>query len=270
VTRVTRYRPEPDDWPEDLPLRIVALADVHACWPWMTPGRIARIVAQANGLEPDLIVLLGDYVEGIKTWARPVPAEQWAGALARLRAPLGVHAILGNHDWWEDDKAQRSLEGPIFARTALEAVGIGVYENDAVRLDHAGGGFWLAGLADQRPLRAGDRGARNVGPSLADVAGTLAQVADEAPVILMAHEPDVFPRVPARVALTLAGHTHNGQIRVFGWTRWTSSAYGDRYAHGHVREAGRDLIVSAGLGMSVLPLRLGTAPEIVVVELGKG
>ncbi|MEX0628982.1 MAG: metallophosphoesterase [Cucumibacter sp.] len=270
MTRIARYRLNPRAWRRDLKLRIAVLADFHACWPWMTPARIARICGEANALAPDLTLLLGDYVEGMKRLARPVKPADWAAAIAALEASLGVHAILGIHDWWEDETGQATLEGPILARRALEAVGIPVYENDAVRLDWRGEKFWLAGVADQRPLRSGDRGNLYEGPKLDDLSGTLAKVSDAAPVILMAHEPDIFPEVPDRVALTLAGHTHAGQFRFFGFTRWTSSRYGDRFGYGHVNEGGRDLIVSAGLGNSVLPFRIGAPPEIVLVELGGG
>lgn len=101
-----------------------------------------------------------------------------------------------------------------------------------------------------------------------DLPATLAMVDDDAPVILMAHEPDIFARVPARIALTLSGHTHGGQVRLFGWSPIVPSRYGNRYAYGHVQENGRDLIVSAGLGTSKLPIRLGAPPEIVLIELG--
>ena len=101
-----------------------------------------------------------------------------------------------------------------------------------------------------------------------DLPGTLAQVTDAAPVSLMAHEPDIFPDVPARVAVTLSGHTHGGQIRVFGRSPFVPSRFGSRYIHGHIIEGGRHLIVSAGLGMSGIPVRFGAPPEIVVVELG--
>ena len=91
---------------------------------------------------------------------------------------------------------------------------------------------------------------------------------DDAPVILMAHEPDIFPEVPARVALTVSGHTHGGQVRLFGWSPIVPSAYGNRYAYGHVVEDDRSLVVSGGLGCSILPVRFGVPPEIVIVELG--
>ena len=86
---------------------------------------------------------------------------------------------------------------------------------------------------------------------LDDLPGALAQIGDKAPVILLAHEPDIFPSVPDRVALTICGHTHGGQIALpLLGPLYVPSRYGTRYAYGHVRENGRDLIVSAGLGMS--------------------
>ena len=85
---------------------------------------------------------------------------------------------------------------------------------------------------------------------------------------MLAHEPDVFPRVPDRVAVTLSGHTHGGQVRLLGYSPVVPSRFGNRYAYGHVREDGRHLIVSGGLGCSILPVRFGMPPEIVIVELG--
>lgn len=155
LTHVKRYSLTPPHWPAGLKLRVVALADVHACRPWMTPERIASLAAEANALQPDLIVLLGDYVAGMRLVTDQVPASEWASALSGLKAPLGVKAILGNHDWWHDPVAQRAGAGPTVARKALERVGIPVLENDVVRLEKDGHGFWLAGLADQLALRPG-------------------------------------------------------------------------------------------------------------------
>jgi len=100
-----------------------------------------------------------------------------------------------------------------------------------------------------------------------DLNATLAKVPETAAVILLAHEPDIMVRVPERVALVLSGHTHGGQLRLFGWSPVVPSRYGNRYAYGHVREQ-CDLIVSGGLGCSIAPFRLGVPPEIVVVTLG--
>lgn len=264
-----RRRPRPPGWPEGRRLTIAALADIHACLPWMGPERIGGIVEATNALNPDLIVLLGDYVTDHRFITEPVDTGDYAPVLGQLSAPLGVWAILGNHDWWDDDEAQARGSGPTRHHRALRDAGIRVMENDAVRLDAGTGPFWLAGLGDQLAFRPREgRGFRGVH----DLEGTLARISDDAPAILLAHEPDIFPRIPARFALTLAGHTHGGQVRVAGYSPVVPSSYGNRFAYGHIRErdpAGemRDMIVSGGLGCSIAPVRFGMPPEIVMVEL---
>ena len=114
-------------WPADFRLKIAVIADLHACDPWMSLDRINGIVERTNALNADVIVMLGDYVAGHRHVTRFIPASEWAAVLAGLRAPLGVHAILGNHDWWEDKTVQRRA-GPTIVRRALEAAGIPVYE----------------------------------------------------------------------------------------------------------------------------------------------
>ena len=265
--RVTRYDVKLRRWPDDLHLTIAVIADVHACKPWMTIDRIHSIVEQTNNLNADVIVLLGDYVAGLRYYRTGVVhSDEWSKALAGLKAPLGVHAILGNHEWWSDRAAQTNGHGPTFGRLALERVGIPVYENDAVRLTKSGRPFWLAGLGDQIafvPSRRRYPG-RRIG--IDDMDAALRKVPDGDPVILLAHEPDVMPRVPERVSLVLSGHTHGGQVRLFGWSPVVPSRYGNRYAYGHVREQ-CDLIVSGGLGCSIAPVRFGVPPEIVVVSI---
>lgn len=271
---VTRYRLRPPGWPANLRLRLAVLADIHACDPWMTEMRVRQIVARTNALAADAVLLLGDYVASyrMRRFSRHLEDARWAGALAGLAAPLGVHAVLGNHDWWDDLAAQRSGKGPIAARRALEGAGIPVYENDAVRLQKNGAPFWIAGLGDQWAFfiarRRSSRKERFGFTGVDDLDGALARVTDDAPVILLAHEPDIFPHVPDRVALTLSGHTHGGQVRVFGYAPVVPSFYGQRYAYGHIVEEGRHLIVSGGLGCSGLPIRFGSPPEIVLIELG--
>jgi predicted MPP superfamily phosphohydrolase len=93
-------------------------------------------------------------------------------------------------------------------------------------------------------------------------------VTDGSPIILLAHEPDIFPKVPHGVSITLSGHTHGGQVRVFGYSPVVPSRYRNRYAYGHVVEDDRNLIVSGGLGFSILPVRFGVRPEILSIELG--
>ena len=267
---VTRYRFTPPGWPAGLRLKIALLADIHAIEPWMPAGRVAGIAEETNRLGVDLVLLLGDFVSSMRVSSGPVPAADWAASLARLRAPLGVHAILGNHDWWDDPGAQARGKGPTLARRALEAAGIPVYENDVIRLAKDGQGFWLAGLGDQLAFQRGIVAGHRVFEGVDDLHGTLAQVTDDAPVLLMAHEPDIFPTVPNRVSLTLCGHTHGGQVRLFGYSPLVPSSYGNRYAYGHIVETGRHMLVSGGLGCSILPLRFGVPPEIVLLELGAG
>lgn len=274
---VTRYAPKLPGWPAGLKLRLAIIADLHAVDPWMSAGRIRHLVETTNDLAPDAILLLGDYVVGYRLgrYGKPVPHIEWASALAKLKAPLGVHAVLGNHDWWDDEDLQRKRGRSTPAGRALAAVGIPVYENHAVRLEKDGRPFWIAGLGDQwaywpRPedyQRFVKRGKRDY-EGVDDLPATLAKVTDDAPLILMAHEPDIFPEVPRRVSLTLSGHTHGGQVRFAGFAPIVPSKFGRRYVYGHVVEDNRHLIVSGGLGMSGLPLRFGSVPEIVVVELG--
>jgi len=253
---VTDYRPIPSNWPAGRRLSIAVIADLHAAGPNMGIARVRQVVDAGNALGCDLVVLLGDYFATHPFVTEQVPPAAWAAELARLKAPLGVFAILGNHDWWYD------IDG---VRRALAGVNIPVLENKAVLLGSSNRRFWLAGLGDQLAYRLGHNRFRGVD----DLPGTLAQIRTDDPVILLAHEPDIFPQVPNRVALTLAGHTHGGQIRVpLLWRNWVPSKYGARFVYGHIVETGRHLIVSGGLGTSKVPLRFGVPPEIVRIELG--
>ncbi|MEM8739949.1 MAG: metallophosphoesterase [Pseudomonadota bacterium] len=262
--RVQRWALTPSGWPPGLRLRLAVLSDIHIGPPWMTLARLARIVERTNDLGADMVLLLGDYEAGHPFVREKVPLADVAQVLTGLRARLGVRAVLGNHDWWHDRQAQMTRRFPPQMGRALRDAGIILLENRAERVDTLQGAFWLAGLGDQ--IAFAISGGTPVGVD--DLSGTLAQVTDDAPVILMAHEPDIFPKVPARVAVTLSGHTHGGQFRLLGWSPVVPSAFGNRYAWGHVEEAGRHLIVSGGLGCSILPLRLGVPPEITLVELG--
>lgn len=266
--RVQHYAFTPPRWPTKLKLRLAVIADPHACEPWMSVKRLERISVLTNSLEADLILLLGDYDAGHNFRTGDVLAKDWAPALARMEAPLGVHAVLGNHDWWHDLTAQRNGHGPVYGRVALERAGIPVYENDAVRFEKDGYDFWLAGLGDQIALLPRRKYGRSRWRGVDDLPGTLAKVTGNAPVILMAHEPDIFPQVPDRVSLTISGHTHGGQVRLFGHSPVVPSKYGNRFAYGHVIEGNRHLVVSGGLGCSIAPVRFGVPPEIVVIDLG--
>lgn len=266
--RVTTYRLSPRAWPTRLRLRIAILSDFHAHPRCMGEAEIAAVVARTNALTPDLTVLLGDY--GSQS-PGPVPFETIAGILSDLTAPKGVYAIQGNHDWSDDRAARRRGSGPTRAERALRAAGIPFIENTALRLDLPVP-LWLAGLESEETPH-GPRARAPFDRYRLDILDrTLLAVPAGEPVILLAHEPDIFALdLDPRVVLTLSGHTHGGQIRILGWSPWIPSRYGLRYAYGHIIEQGRDLVVSAGLGSHFVagrPLRLGIPPEIVVIDLG--
>lgn len=258
--RVRRWRVKRSDWPQNRPVKVAVLTDLHMAEPTTPLSRLEKIVARTNALGADLIVVLGDLTAGHSYVTKDVLVRETATVLGALSAPLGVYAILGNHDWWQDKAAQDRGRGPVETAVELERNGIPVLENKAIALPN---GVWLAGLGDQIAIRH----SRGVYSGVDDLPGTLEQIPQDAPAILLAHEPDIFPKVPSRVALTLCGHTHGGQVRLFGWSPVVPSRFGNRYAYGHVHEDGRDLVVSGGIGCSMLPVRFGVTPEITVIEL---
>jgi len=277
LTRVTTYTLDPSTWkrktwPDGLNLSIAVISDLHACDPWMSLQRIETIVATTNALNADLVVLLGDYVAGHNKITGIVPDKAWAKVLSGLRAPLGVYAVLGNHDWWADHDVQIRQEGYPAAGIALQEAGIPVLENGNLRLEKDGHSFWLAGLADQLAFLSRS-GQNNTGQKWSikgrdDMSLALRDVPQDAPVILLAHEPDIFPRVPDRVSLTLSGHTHGGQVRLFGMAPYAPSRLSKKYCYGLFEEDGKHLIVSGGLGCSWWPIRFGAPPEIVHINIG--
>ncbi|HKW91891.1 MAG TPA: metallophosphoesterase [Methylomirabilota bacterium] len=236
-------------WPAELgPIRIAALSDVHTGAPHVTPAMVRDIVARVNRAQPDLVVLLGDYVVHGVIGGRFVEPEATAAALRDLRAPLGVYAVLGNHDWWYDGGR---------VRRALEGAGIRVLENAATPVMVNGRSLWIAGVGDQ--MTGHD-----------EIRRTLRQVPDGAPLIALTHNPDLFPEMPARALLTLAGHTHGGQVNLPLFGRLiVPSRYGSRYAIGHVREDGRDLFVTPGIGTSIIPVRFRVPPDVSLLTAGR-
>ncbi len=254
---VQRHVVAPAGWPAGPRLRVAALADLHAGAPLMDEARIERIVAATNALSPDIVAVLGDLGPSSRFVTRPLAHAEVARTLGALRARLGVFAVNGNHDWWEDGEAMRRGPDamPAIGR-ALEAAGIRVLRNEVQRA----GPVLVGGLESSWAF--------GVGRGAADLPRLLGQVTGDAPLLLLTHEPDVFASGIPRAALTLAGHTHGGQVRILGWSPRVPSRYGNRYAWGRVQEGDRDLVVSGGLGTTTLPVRFGVPPEITLVEIG--
>jgi len=225
------------------PLRIAFLADIHVAGPDMPPARLEKIVSQVNALKPDLVLIAGDMVSDKRTATRHYSTQDAIAPLAALRPGIATVAVPGNHDHW------RNI-GEI--RTALQQNKVLLLENGA----HRFGPLTIGGLDDDFTGRA-------------DLPATLKAMSDlgGAP-ILLSHSPDPFPQIPAANALMLAGHTHCGQIRLpLIGAPATMSRHGDRYACGVIQENGRTLVTSAGLGTSVLPIRLFTRPEIWLITV---
>jgi len=203
-------------------------------------------VKRTNAARPDLVLVAGDLVIQDVMGGRFVPPEEIAAVLSGLRAPLGVYAVLGNHDRWLDGRR---------VIAALSRVGIPALEDRAVAISRGGPPFWLVGVSDYWTAPH-------------DVRRALAQVTDGAPVLVFTHNPDLFPQIPSRVSLTLAGHTHGGQVYFPLLGRLVvPSRFGERYAIGHVVENGRHLFVTAGVGTSIVPVRFLVPPEISIIRL---
>jgi len=233
------------DWPRGAPpVRAVLISDLHVAGPDMPPSRLVRIVAQIQALHPDLVLIAGDMVSDKRLATQRYSLAEAVAPLRALRPRLGTFAVLGNHDHWRNAGE---------ARATLRAVGVRVLTNEAARA----GPLAIGGLDD---AFTGHH----------DPAATLAMIRQVGgAALLLSHSPDPFPSLPRQVGLMLAGHTHCGQIRLplIGAVSYMSE-HGDRYACGRIDEGGRTLIVSAGLGTSVLPLRLGARPDLWLVTIG--
>ncbi len=232
------------DWPANTPpVRLVLMSDLHVAGPETPPSRLARVVGQVNALHPDLVLIAGDFVTEKRTATTLYGADAAIAPLAGLHPRIGTFAVLGNHDHWLDAKT---------VRAALAKARITVLDNSAVRV----GPLAIGGIDDEYTEHADP-------PSVVAALGRIGGV----PVIL-SHSPDIFPLIPATVPLTLAGHTHCGQIvlPIYGAIT-TASKFGERYRCGVIEEGGRKLVVTAGIGTSILPFRLGAPPDLWVIEL---
>lgn len=228
------------------PLRIAVIADLHAGSPHIGTEKIDRVVALANGVKPDLILLTGDYMVQDVVGGTPMAPETFVPHLARLKAPLGVYAVLGNHDRWED--------WPHIIKV-FEAHGIGMLEDAAASVRHRGRVLNVVGISDY-----------GSGPH--DYGQALSNVPRGETAICFTHSPDVFPELPATCALTIAGHTHGGQVWLPLVGRMVvPSMYGRRYAIGLIQENGKLLFVSSGIGTSIIPVRFHVPPEVSILDI---
>jgi predicted MPP superfamily phosphohydrolase len=235
------------DWPPELAgLRIAVISDIHTGAPFVNDKKLKEIVDRTNALNPDLIVLLGDYMSPNSWHSHRVEPEVTATDLKSLKAPLGVYSVLGNHDWWYNGEK---------VRRAFEQNGIPVLDDEVTEIKWHEKSFWLVGLADlwTRPQH---------------IEETVAKVPPGSTIIALTHNPDIFPRLPQSVPLLIAGHTHGGQVNLpFIGTPIVPSRFGSKYTAGHVFENGHHMFVTTGIGTSILPLRFRVPPEIVILTI---
>jgi predicted MPP superfamily phosphohydrolase len=218
--------------------RAVFLSDLHL-GSFLTEADMVRLLEMASARDPDVVLFGGDLVH-----TRPREIEAWRRPLAGLRAPHGVFAVPGNHERF------RGIDVEVWRRRMGE-FGVEVLMNRGVRLSRDGASLWLAGVDDLT------EGAPDLDRAL------LGRRAGE-PTLLLSHHPDLFPHAAAAdVDLTLSGHTHGGQIAPFGWMPVRHSELG--FHQGLFERDGSSLYVGRGIGAVILPLRIGSRPEVPVV-----
>jgi len=215
---------------------IVQITDVHL-YPMTQPDLIEKSVIMANGLNPDLVVLTGDYV-----WQELDAIDELAPILAGLNAKYGVFSTLGNHDYWLDADV---ITG------AMESAGLPVLINQGLSIQHGKGTIYIAGLDDGWSGKP-------------DLNKTLDRADPTEPVILLCHEPDLADRysLDGRVNVQLSGHTHGGQIRIPGIGALILPYLGRKYDLGLYRVNDMLLYTNRGLGVISEPVRLNCPPEI--------
>ncbi len=204
--------------------------------------RLKYVVDKINAQNPDIVLFIGDYVN-MHDEVMSYPISKTAKELSKIKTKHGIYTVLGNHDYFREGKK---------IKKALNDVGIVVLENRCREVTINGKNVYIAGIEDLIT------GFPNINRALRHAKN---------PTILLSHQPDIYPEVPERVNLTLAGHTHGGQVVLpFIGPLIVPSKFGAKYASGYFDEQGRKMIVTKGIGTSILPLRFNCNPEIIVIE----
>ncbi len=229
-------------------VRVALVTDIHR-GPFFSENRVGSLVERVNALEPDLILLGGDYVYLDTSYAASCFAE-----LAGLQAPLGCFAVLGNHDYGTYDDGDN---GPATVVQAIEEAGITLLRDEGIWLEYNGARIRLGGVSDYQVDRP------RLGPVVDDTS-------EDDFVLLISHSPDFAEDLPAgAVDLVVSGHTHGGQVTLFGlWAPYIPSEYGQKYRTGMVTNEVTTVIISNGVGTSTIPpIRLFARPQIVLITL---
>jgi len=248
-------------------LKIVMIGDVHGGSNNVTEQKLREVVALTNKQQPDVVVLLGDYVAQVREF-KPVnernikmPVGTIAAGLSGLEATYGVFAVLGNHDGWYGDES---------IATALEADGYRVLQNEVAAIEKDGQRLRIFGMKDHLALSGGWLRISADSKQYLNTTGA-------GDLIALQHSPDILPVIAGEFSispdlrLVLAAHTHGGQVRlpILG-TLVVPSGFGQKYARGHVFDKGVDMFVTSGVGTSLLPFRFMVPPEIVALTIRSG
>ncbi|OFV81352.1 MAG: hypothetical protein A2W26_09795, partial [Acidobacteria bacterium RBG_16_64_8] len=233
--------------------RIALVTDIHR-GAFFSQGRVGKLVERVNSLGPDVAVLGGDYVYVNVDYEASCFAE-----LARLDAPLGRFAVLGNHDYGEYETGDTGGTDPTSAIKAIKDAGLTLLDNQATWVVKAGARIRIGGVADY------DEGIPQLAP-------TIDGTSPHDFVILISHNPDIAEDLPrGAVDLVLSGHTHGGQVTFFGlWAPYLPSEHGQKYRTGLVTTGSTTVIVSNGVGTIFPPIRFFARPQIVEVTLRSG
>jgi predicted MPP superfamily phosphohydrolase len=221
--------------------RVAFLTDIHH-GPFTNLDYVTAVVRTTLALEPDLVLLGGDYSHRDGKYIRPC-----FDVLSALKAPLGVYGVLGNHDYWHGERETRE---------AMKAARI---------VELTNGGEWLTRGSDRFRLAGVD----DLWTGRVDVSAALGYATRDDACLLLSHNPDLAETLrDPRVGLMLSGHTHGGQV-VFptAGAPWTPSRYGQKYLRGLVQGPEARVYVSRGLGTSGVPVRIGSRPELNLITL---
>lgn len=236
---VVRYRVAMPGLKE--PLRIVQLSDSHASAIDMPVERLRRVVGMMNALHPDLILLSGDYVSGSPDRWSAVETREALAPFKDLHAPLGVFAVLGNHD-------DRVKTAPALAAGPVRLL--------------------VGALVDVGPVSlVGTQDFQGGSPAVEAMRRAIRRALPGKPVLVLVHEPSFFEWLQARPVLMIAGHTHGGQIKLPILGAWSINAFYAVHQRGLFMEHGQRMLVSSGLGTTNLPIRIGVPPEIVELTM---
>jgi len=229
----------------DIPLsynntRIVFVSDIHH-GPFFSIGEVRNLVDRINALNPDIVFLGGDYVYNGSQYVEPVFEE-----LKRLKAPMGKYGVLGNHDY----------RGSAWMSKIVNNAGIEFLDNRAIWISNGNERIKIGGVGDMYK-------------DIQDVSPTINDVEDSDFVMLLSHNPDYAEHIRSRkVDFVLSGHTHGGQVTLFGlWAPFIPSIYGQKYRTGIIETGFTKVLVTKGVGTVYLPVRFFARPEIVLIRL---